>query len=73
MPYYMSQTMSSGEHPTRRYFRKAARQPNPAKQEREAFTAEAAARYAAMSGIDLAAVKKEKLAVMYKPDSGEEI
>ncbi|MGO9902828.1 MAG: hypothetical protein ACLP0J_24765 [Solirubrobacteraceae bacterium] len=73
MPYYMSQKMSSGELPTLRYFRKAAGQPNPSKAEREAFTTEAAAKYAKMNGIDLAAVKREKLAVMYKPDSGEEI
>lgn len=73
MPCYMSQKMSSGKLPTARYFRKPAKQPQGSKEEREAFTADAAAKYAEAQGIDVAAVTKEKLTVMYKPDSGDEV
>jgi len=68
MPYYMSQKMSSGTLPTLRYYRELAKQPNGSKAEREAFTAAAAANYAATNGIDEAIVKTEKLTIMLKPD-----
>jgi hypothetical protein len=73
MPYYMTQRMSSEGLPTVRYYRKADKQPGSSKAERAAFTAAAAAKYAAMNGTDVAAVKMEKVQVMLKPDSGEEI
>ena len=74
MPYCMQQKISSEGLPSATYYRKAARPPNPPKTERQAFTADATARYAAANGPDVAAVKKEKLLVVQgRPAAAEEI
>ena len=74
--YRMSQKMSSGTLTPVKYLRGlAAGQRNASKEEREAFTDAAAANYAAVNGIDVAAVKKEKLKIMggSRQDSDVEI
>lgn len=73
--YRLYQTMSSGALPPARYYRKLSPGHRTAsKAERAAFSTAAAARYAAVNGIDVVAVKSDKATVMGgRPTRGEEI
>jgi hypothetical protein len=73
--YRMYQTMSSGTLTPVKYYRKVTPgQRKASKEEREAFTAAAAAQYAAANGIELAAVKRDKVMIMGgRPTRGAEI
>ena len=69
------QTMSSGALTPATYYRRVMPgQPKASKEERQAFTAKAAGKYASSNGIDVAAVKWDKIRIMGgRPTRGEAI